>query len=120
MRFFGINFIGLLFLAVLNSCLPVCTTSFEPGIEIEVFNSTGDNQLFSGIHIVITNGDYIEIVNSNNAIAGTYYLAYERAGCYQVVVSKPGFQTAVIPDVRVREDKCHVETVSLNVNLEAL
>jgi hypothetical protein len=42
----------------------------------------------------------------------------ERSGVYDVTVSKPGYATVALEDVIVTADRCHVQPVSLDVELE--
>lgn len=44
--------------------------------------------------------------------------AGERAGTYQVTVSKPGYATWVQSNVRVTRNVCHVNTVTLTALLQ--
>jgi hypothetical protein len=49
---------------------------------------------------------------------GTYPLAYEKPGTYEVTVQQTGYRLWTRTNVQVTRDECHVQTVSLTALLQ--
>ena len=98
-----------------------CTASVEPGILIQVTDSTSGNPISCGTHAVVTAGTYSESVDnpSGPACVDTAMLgaAHERADTYAITVSKPGYLDFTINDVVVTAGVCHVNTVTVQAPL---
>lgn len=65
-------------------------------------------------------GSFVDTLEVYELSEGTldFYGAYERAGRYDITISKPGYQTWQRTNIRVSEDECHVRTVRLDALLE--
>jgi len=97
-----------------------CTLELRPGIAIEVLDAAGA-AASCGAQAVITASGYSETArNPSVPCDDTLRLsgAFERAGTYNVTVSKPGFQPVVFSNVVVTADVCHVVTVNLTAQLK--
>lgn len=101
-----------------------CTPSIEAGLYISVLDATtGEPALCETTIDVFEDGEVVEsFVAAEGACSGqrgSVRMLDERPGVYQVVVSRPGFETyASEPfEVRSRPNDCHVETVYLEVAL---
>jgi hypothetical protein len=104
------------------------------GVEVEVVATT---KSVCNAQVVATDGVYREVLTStlpssdatdggvvevdvDAAFSGCwYYGAWERAGTYDITVSAPGFQTAVVRGVVVTQGECHVVSQSVTVPLTA-
>ena len=71
-----------------------------------------ENDFVDEYRFVIGEGDWVERLDVYEI-----GLAVERAGTYDVTVESPGFNKWEIENVEVDSDRCHVETVTLDVNL---
>jgi hypothetical protein len=86
----------------------LCTEEFRLGISIQVRGAEG----------TITEEDYVEVLQifGDDTMAG----AGERAGTYDIRITKPGFNEWTASQVTVTADECHVRTVGLEANLVAI
>lgn len=108
-------------LPYLATCRPGtidCSDSFEPGINVLVL----DAQISTGIDhaiLTLTEGEYTETLKWLGAPPGTYSGAYERSGTYTLTVEAEGFVSQTIDGIVIglTEDGCHVDTISLTVEL---
>jgi len=101
----------------------VCSQDIRPGIDIEVRDSRTGAPAACGATAEIREGDYLETLDAASrctVIPDTTALfgAWERAGTYKVTVHKAGYQEWVKDDVVVVADQCHVQTMTLQANLE--
>jgi hypothetical protein len=110
---------------LLMGCQGACTAEHVAGIRLGVtVPGTGGNPC--GLNIMIIDGDYIEelVLPDNCDVAGSFTyqrsFAFERAGTYQIIISKEGYQTWEVEDFVVDRDFCHVITRSLEVELVKL
>lgn len=114
----------LLFLAVLllAGCDAVggCTDEAVFGLRIEARAANGADLDADGVLGLARDGSFVDTLEVFGSFAGTLdlYGAGERAGRYDITISKPGYQTWQRTDVRVTEDECHVRTVRLEALLE--
>lgn len=104
------------------STSPVCTTELRPAVMVYVKDSLTTAGVASGASLVVRDGsfkDSVAVPNSrpdlNDSVLGA---AVERAGTYQVTVSKPGYATWVQSNVQVTRNVCHVNTVKLTALLQ--
>lgn len=96
----------------------LCTEEFRFGLSIQVLNGrTGAGEAV-GAEGTITEGDYVETLQvfGDDAMFG----AGERAGTYDIRITKPGFIDWTALQVTVTADECHVQTVILQANLVPL
>lgn len=63
----------------------------------------------------VRDGDYIDSLRVRNGVA---WAAEERAGTYEIVVRKDGYMEWSQDGVVVTRDRCHVQTVRLDIVLE--
>ncbi|MEM1042010.1 MAG: carboxypeptidase-like regulatory domain-containing protein [Bacteroidota bacterium] len=102
---------------------PICTGEFVPGLRVSVRDAdTGEPAAFEALGIARdagfadTLGTYDEVPPEPGDL--DLLGAWERAGRYDVTISKAGYQTWRRENVRVTEDECHVRTVELEALLE--
>ena len=93
-----------------------CTLSIEPGIRVEVRDSTSNAPAANGASVVATDGAFTDsIAVSGEMIVG---VVHERAGHYTVRVHKQGYRTWSRSGVDVEDGQCHVRTVDLLARLQ--
>ena len=101
---------------------PVCTGEFRPGVMVYVKDSVTNAGVASGASLIVREGIFKDSVAFPEARPDLNDLnlnaAGERAGTYQVTVSKPGYTTWVQSNVRVTKNICHVNTVTLTARLQ--
>ncbi len=92
-----------------------CTEEFRYGITIEVRDGGTGEPAALGAEGTLTEGDYVEalMVFGDDTMLG----AGERAGTYDVLITKPGFEDWTASRVTVTADECHVQPVALQANL---
>ena len=99
-----------------------CTHEFRPGVNVFVKDSLTNAGVASGASLVVREGSFKDSVAfpSGRPDLNDYNLAAagERAGTYQITVSKPGYATWVQSNVRVTKNVCHVNTVTLTALLQ--
>ena len=88
-----------------------CTADFRYGIVITLKDGAGTAICDATVEAV--EGTYHETFE---AIGCTYHGAGERAGVYDVTITKTGFQTAKL-NIGVTKDECHVHAEQRNVTL---
>ena len=90
-----------------------CTADLRVGLSIHVIAADTGADLEATV--IARDGAYVETLETFTP--GVYVGAHERAGTYRVEVSSPGRAPAVIDQVEVEDDGCHVDGVSLTVRL---
>ena len=109
--------------ACADSTSLVCTQEARPGLSVYVRNSATSAGIASGASVVVHDGLYKDSVafTANSADLDNFPIsaAVERAGTYQVTVTKTGFAPWTQSDVRVTANRCHVNTVTLTALLQA-
>jgi hypothetical protein len=104
------------------SASPVCTLELRPAVMVYVKDSLTNTGVASGASLVVREGSFKDSVAAPNARPDLNDLvlgaAGERAGTYQVTVSKPGYATWMQSNVRVTKNECHVNTVKLTALLQ--
>lgn len=112
---------GVLLPATLSGCdildPGACTTDVHPGIVVQVRDAATQEPAVSGATGVISDGSYTEELQSLSVNLLELVGALERAGTYTVTIDKPGYQQWKQERVRVRDGRCHVQTVTLQANL---
>jgi hypothetical protein len=105
-----------------GSTSPVCTQEFRPGIAVYVNDSLTNAGIASGASLVVREGTYKDSVAAPNGRPdldnSPLFAAGERAGTYQVTVTKTGYAGWVKSNVRVTANECHVNTVTLTALLQ--
>ncbi len=102
---------------------PLCTAEFRYGLAVYVNDSLTNTPAASGASLVVRDGTFKDSVawpagrpDLNTAPLAS---AGERAGTYQVTVTKPGNLPWTMNDVRVTANQCHVNQVKLTARLVA-
>lgn len=103
-----------------DSGIIACTREYVPGLRIEVRAADGTDLDADGVLGLARDGSFVDTLSIFDPVNGTLelYGAHERAGRYDVAISKPGYRTWRRDGVRVTEDECHVRTVRLEAPLE--
>jgi hypothetical protein len=100
----------------------VCTQEARPGLAVYVRHSSTSAGIASGASLVVSDGSYKDSVAAPNNTAdldnSPLFAATERAGTYQVTVTKTGFVAWMQSNVRVTANRCHVNTVTLTALLQ--
>jgi hypothetical protein len=121
-RFVGWHSVVIAAVACSRSTSPVCTQEARPALAVYVKNSSTSAGIASGASLVVRDGNYKDSVaapnNRPDLDNSPLYAGAERAGTYQVTVTKTGFAEWTQSDVRVTANKCHVNTVTLTALLQ--
>lgn len=101
---------------------PICTADFRAGLLVYVKDSVTNAGVASGASLVVRASGFKDSVaapRDRPEVDGfPLQAAHERAGTYQVEVSKPGYATWSLNNVQVTRNECHVNTVSLTALLQ--
>jgi hypothetical protein len=101
---------------------PICTQELRPAVMVQVKDSLTNVGTASGASLVVRDAAFTDSVAVPNARPDlndwVLAAAGERAGVYQVTVSKPGYAKWVQSNVRVTKNQCHVNTVNLTALLQ--
>jgi hypothetical protein len=92
-----------------------CTEEAVAGVAVKVTNSDGGAAITNAT-LTLTEDAYLEELEGGTG--GQYAGAIERRGTYTLIVEAPGFTTQIIDDVIVTQNVCHVNPVTLDVELE--
>jgi hypothetical protein len=105
-----------------GSTSPVCTMEFRYGLSVYVNDSLTGTAIASGASLVVRDGTFKDSVShpSGRPELNAFPLltAGERAGTYQVSVSKPGYLPWSRSNVRITGNECHVNPVSVTALLQ--
>jgi len=96
-----------------------CTPSIEPGITVTLADAKTGIPLEAAI--VAREGSFEEPLKRFGATASGQTIfggVFERPGTYTVTILAAGYETAVVPNVTVEHDGCHVRTHRLNILLQ--
>jgi len=99
-----------------------CTDNVEPGFVIAVYDKQSMEPL-CGANAMLMDGEYVESKTSPVSQACTeddarIYMAFEREGSYQIIVSAEGYETWTSDEIAVISDECHVIRNNINVFLD--
>ena len=95
----------------------VCTAVAVQSLNVTVLDGASGQRVCDAT-VVASEGAFRETLRSFGPEADCVYAGpTERAGVYEVSVSKAGYQTAGMSNVRVGEDECHVIPVKLTISL---
>ncbi|WNC69770.1 hypothetical protein RI845_06385 [Thalassotalea nanhaiensis] len=101
-----------------------CTTSVEPAIEIEVYDSASQLPITCGAKATIQDGTFTQEVENTPDTdcddSNMLTAADERAGNYDISISKEGYYEWNTYNVAVSENECHVNTVTIQAYLEKI
>ena len=118
-------FIGVFSVSLgLAGCAPpteprVCTAIAVDALVVTVVDSSSGQRLCDATVIVI-DGAFTQALPPFPAVSEcTYSGPTERAGQYEVRVTRSGYVPASMTNVRVTADECHVIPVKLTVSLRA-
>ena len=92
----------------------VCTAEARPGIRAVVRDSVTRAGLAAGTLAVAREGAFVDTLRGIDSLMSG---VHERAGTYQVQVSRSGYHPWARNGVRVSEGECHVETARVVVLL---
>lgn len=97
----------------------VCTTDVQPAIVVEVRDAATQAPAASGATGVARDGSFADPLRAYDLGENALKLrgADERPGTYTVTVDKPGYQQWKQENVRVRDGRCHPQTVTLQASL---
>lgn len=95
----------------------VCTAVAVQAINVRVLDAASRQRLCDAT-VVAVDGPFQEALQSFGAEADRVYAGpTERAGVYDVRVSKPGYEPATMSNVPLGADECHVIPVPLTISL---
>lgn len=106
-----------------------CTTEALPAVEVVVRDAISLAPLADDADGILRDGDFVEVMQITervkNADTGEFEGAilaggFERAGTYSVSIEVDGYQDWERVGVAVSRSTCHVDTVRLTANMEAL
>lgn len=101
----------------------ICTTEYVFGITVNLYDSvSGEPVSRCETSYQIVDGQYLEDDNDNFSndtceTSTSIYAAGERAGTYDITITKTGYETWDTNDLIVNEDECHVNTVTVDAFL---
>ena len=93
----------------------ICTTEARPGLSVTVRDSITSAAILDA-RVIARMGTTAD--TAEGPFDGTYSLAYEKAGTYDVVVEHTSYRPWSRTNVRVTRGECHVETVSVTALLQ--
>jgi hypothetical protein len=100
----------------------VCTAEFRYGLSVYVKDSQTGAAIASGASLVARDGSFKDSVGYPSARpdldAFPLLSAGERAGTYQITVSRLGYAPWSRSDIRITGNECHVNPVSLTALLQ--
>ena len=96
-----------------------CTLEAVAALNVTVKLGNSSTSTTDGVTVVAKSGNYTELLmpilsNTNPSFAG----AYEKAGIYNITVSKSGYKTYTSEQITVSSNCCHVIPKSINVVLQ--
>lgn len=95
-----------------------CTLESVAGLKVIVKDAITNDLLPVDTSVIAQDGDYTETLVGLEVIDEIAFLgAWERAGLYQITVSKEGYQTYTTEPIIVSRDECHVITQNITILL---
>lgn len=95
-----------------------CTLESVAGLKVIVKDAITNDVLYVDTIVIAQDGDYTETLVGLEVIDEVAFLgAWERAGLYQITVSKEGYQTYTTEPIIVSRDECHVITQNIIIHL---
>lgn len=95
-----------------------CSHKIYFGLTVTVRDSLTNLPITKGATVVARDGAYQETLLAVFPLDGFFAGADERAGTYQITVTKTGYQTWVRNGVRVVRGVCHVTPVQVEALLQ--
>lgn len=119
----GIRPLLLLAAPLLTSCTDgACTLDVLPAVVVEIRDAVTGSPIAELARGSVRDGSYVDSLRPEGSSLDGVLLsragAIEREGTYAVEVVHDGYVTWQRPGVRVGGDDCHVETVTLQANLD--
>ncbi|MFV1985877.1 MAG: hypothetical protein ACC682_01235 [Gemmatimonadota bacterium] len=110
----GISVLAAGLVACSEPTAVACTLEFRYGLSIAVLDGSG-TPAAEGAFGLAVEGSFVDtmMVFSPETLVG----AGERAGTYDITITKEGFMTWTAENITVTADECHVIPVSLDANL---
>lgn len=123
MRISVVAFVATVLIAGCDITAPyACTASVEPGIVVEIVDGETGEPIAASARGIVTEGVFQDSLApsgfTHEGVMVSRSAAHERDGTYAVFVSHPDYELWAREGVRVREGKCHVETVTLRAALD--
>ena len=101
-----------------------CTADFVPGVVVQISDSKTGAPLADSALAIAREKEYADTLDpfeyTSEGPLGSQQGAGERAGTYDVIVTRPGYVQWRAHGVRVAKDECHVKTVFLEARLRPL
>jgi hypothetical protein len=95
----------------------VCTAVAVPALAVTVLDGATGQRVCDAT-VVAAEGSFSSTLEAFPGVGEcTYSGPYERAGLYEVRVTRQGYQPATVGGVRVTADECHVLTRGVTVAL---
>lgn len=99
-----------------------CSPSVNPGLCVAVVDAQTGEPIACDATVIISNDFYYEEASNSNQgncydnsqICGLYGMK----GIYNIRVTKPNYVDAVVDDIIITSDHCHVQRVDVQVSLE--
>lgn len=93
-----------------------CTEEARAGMAFQLRDATTGMPITTGARIIARDGQYSESTEFN--VNGTYPLAFERRGRYQVIVEHAAYRPWIRIGIQVTGDACHVTTILITADLQ--
>ena len=99
----------------------LCTLEARPGIEIEVRDAVTGEAAAAGAVGIATENAFADTLMAFSPLPDGVPLVltglYERAGTYEILITKAGYNAWRVSGVKIERDECHVKTVRLEARL---
>jgi hypothetical protein len=95
----------------------ICTAIAVSSLNVTVRDAATSTRICDAAVTAVLGGATFELRRSGSPDACTYAGPEERAGAFEVRVARSGYAPAVVANVQVGADVCHVIPVSLTVDL---
>jgi len=96
----------------------VCTAQFVYGLTVTIQDKT-TGQPICDAQITAVSGSFVETLKPNAFPTECFYTgAGERAGVYDLTITRDGYAPTTRAAVKVDKDECHVIPVRLTISLD--
>jgi hypothetical protein len=96
----------------------VCTAIAISSLNVTVRDRTTSERLCDASVVAVQSGTTYELRLVGTAPSCSYAGPEERSGAFELRVSRPGYSSAVVPNIQVGRDECHVIPVLVTVDLQ--
>lgn len=96
----------------------VCTAEARSTLSVQVHDARTGEPAAIGARGNIRDGTYTDTLTVLGPATMVALDTYERAGTYDVTITRPGYRTWTANDVRVTADECHVRSRTIQAKLE--